>query len=484
MHRVSKIKEIILYGAGKRAQNLLELIRFTDIKKVYIVDSSEEKWGSCLEGYVIQPPDFLFQKEKVCFHIAVASKEAEAEIRKTLSEKYHYSPTYEIGYEELLRYLYRNHTGIQQKVLETQVINDEESFIFDCYNGLGLGGIEAWTQDVCSGLYDKCGKKMRILSPKGEYNLNKKIKIMVDYFDEVVKGDILIEENTGRVLQYLLSKLPCTVITSQADNVLMAASIIKKYHADRIRIISVIHGSVEKIYSRYDIFRNDIDLYIGVSQDIKQDLIGRGIDEGRVVSMTCPFPCEEKIQRTYTLNHIEPIRIGYAGRLEYEQKRMDLLLKLIERLNTDKVNFIMELAGDGSLRNQMEQEVIKLGAEERVRFLGQIDRDQIPEFWRRQDICVNVSDFEGRSISIIEAMGNGAVPVVTDTSGVKEDIADGVNGYIIPRGNYEIMTEKIKYLEVNRDCISKMGKLAHEIIYPKSLMKPHIEFWENILESE
>ena len=77
-------------------------------------------------------------------------------------------------------------------------------------------------------------------------------------------------------------------------------------------------------------------------------------------------------------------------------------------------------------------------------------------------------------------MGNGVVPVVTATSGVKEDITDGINGYIVPLGDYLLAVERIKYLEKHRNCLEKMGKLAHEEVYPKSLMETHVDFWRGI----
>ena len=87
-----------------------------------------------------------------------------------------------------------------------------------------------------------------------------------------------------------------------------------------------------------------------------------------------------------------------------------------------------------------------------------------------------------RSISILEAMGNGAVPVVTATSGVREDIREGVNGYIIPLRDYEIMVERIEELSHHRERLPGMGELAHSAVYPKSLMGTHLKFWEEILD--
>ena len=77
-------------------------------------------------------------------------------------------------------------------------------------------------------------------------------------------------------------------------------------------------------------------------------------------------------------------------------------------------------------------------------------------------------------------MGIGAIPVVTATSGVREDITDDVNGYIIPLGDDHTMVEKIEYLTEHRERLAEMGKLAHDVVYPKSLMENHLKFWEDV----
>ena len=95
--------------------------------------------------------------------------------------------------------------------------------------------------------------------------------------------------------------------------------------------------------------------------------------------------------------------------------------------------------------------------------------------------CVNIADYEGRSISITEAMGSGAVPIVTATSGVKEDIRQGKNGYIVPIGSYCDIAKHIEYFFLNREMLCTMGRLAHDAVLPKSYMKKHIDFWKEIL---
>lgn len=162
-------------------------------------------------------------------------------------------------------------------------------------------------------------------------------------------------------------------------------------------------------------------------------------------------------------------------------KRTDLLLRLAEVLLEKNENFILEIAGAGEYETNVRTFIDEERMGGYVRVIGRLSREEIPSFWERQDICVNISDTEGRSISIIEAMGGGAVPVVTATSGVREDIEDGVNGYIVPLGDYRAMADRIEYLSAHRDRLPQMGGLAHERIYPKSLMGPHLDFWKELL---
>lgn len=79
-------------------------------------------------------------------------------------------------------------------------------------------------------------------------------------------------------------------------------------------------------------------------------------------------------------------------------------------------------------------------------------------FWQRQDVALNVSDNEGRPIANMEAMLNGAVPVVTETMGVLEDVHDGENGFMVPICDYVGMADKIEYLEKIVLFFPKWGK--------------------------
>jgi glycosyltransferase involved in cell wall biosynthesis len=100
-----------------------------------------------------------------------------------------------------------------------------------------------------------------------------------------------------------------------------------------------------------------------------------------------------------------PVVLGYAGRIEQGQKRLDRLPALLRALDEVELCFRFEVLGDGALRAPLQR---KLG--NRVHFHGWLHED---EFWRvlaSWDGLVFFSDFEGGAIALFEAMAMGVVP--------------------------------------------------------------------------
>ncbi len=474
------IHKVILYGAGERCKHLSRILQQTDIEIAAIIDSDRDKWGDTIEGNEIMSPECMQKYCEEWFCITVADFRVKKMILESLCEQYHCDEKKEIHYNKLILEAYKQCLLIRKKIEKRNTDDQKESILFDCYNGLVLGGVEAWTVDLCETLIKSGKNRTFIISDNGNYDIP-------DWLvNHILSADINHQNafaisSIKSLIEIILGKLPCKVITCTTNEVMLAAYLVKLFYPEKIQILSVIHNSNERVYKEYMDFRECPDYYISVSQDIKRDMVGRGIEEKYISSITCPFACDPVLKRDYSENSSLPIRIGYAGRLEYEQKRMDLILKLLELLVKKNVCFQMEIAGDGAAKEDMEKFVSYHHLVHQVQFLGRLEREKIPAFWKRQDICVNLADYEGRSIMIIEAMGNGAVPVVTATSGVSDDIIDAVNGYIVPLQDYEAAANRIEYLEKHRKQLRKLGKLAHDEVYPKSLMEQHVEDWKEIL---
>jgi glycosyltransferase involved in cell wall biosynthesis len=72
------------------------------------------------------------------------------------------------------------------------------------------------------------------------------------------------------------------------------------------------------------------------------------------------------------------------------------------------------LATDRSLEPDVRQLVAELGLEDVVHVHPPVDHAEMPGWYRRADVYLSTSHHEGSNYSLIEALGFGCVPVVTD----------------------------------------------------------------------
>jgi glycosyltransferase involved in cell wall biosynthesis len=74
---------------------------------------------------------------------------------------------------------------------------------------------------------------------------------------------------------------------------------------------------------------------------------------------------------------------------------------------------------------------------------------------------------EGLPIAMLEAMGRGCIPVVSDDASISSVVMTGDNGYIVKKGDYSDLAEKIQRLLQNRNLMPEMSVKARSTIRHK-----------------
>ncbi len=98
----------------------------------------------------------------------------------------------------------------------------------------------------------------------------------------------------------------------------------------------------------------------------------------------------------------------------------------------------------------------------RVALAGHSGR--VHEYLRAADLFVNPSDYEGFSLTLVEALGC-AVPVVTTSVGVApEVIRDGLNGFLCPPKNKEAFTAALALALGQQSRWASIGRLGRESV--------------------
>jgi len=136
--------------------------------------------------------------------------------------------------------------------------------------------------------------------------------------------------------------------------------------------------------------------------------------------------------------------IGCVARLT-EQKGIKYLL---ETLSILKYVYNIEtraiIVGDGPLSVKLKKLAEKYGVNDRIEWIGAVD-DPI-DYYKKFDIFVLPSLWEGLPLVLIEAMASGIPVISTDTSGGLDIIKDRKNGLLIPRGSGEALAYAIQEL--------------------------------------
>jgi glycosyltransferase involved in cell wall biosynthesis len=223
-----------------------------------------------------------------------------------------------------------------------------------------------------------------------------------------------------------------------------------------LRVIAFAHSDQDHYYELLTYYEPIISKFVGVSDAICRRL--RRLFPGRlndICKLTYPVAAPNGSRRP---NHKKPLTITYAGRIEQRQKRIWDLIALSDLLALKKGHYHLRIAGDGpQLAHLTEHFEKKEYSNVSIEFLGLVAHESMPDLWADSDVSVLFSEFEGMSISMLESMAQGCVPVVTDVSGSKEKITHGKTGFIVSVGDIAAMARIIADLDANRAWIEHIS---------------------------
>lgn len=155
-----------------------------------------------------------------------------------------------------------------------------------------------------------------------------------------------------------------------------------------------------------------------------------------------------------------PIRIAYVGRIVQAQKQVMDLVPLAHTLAAEGVEAELHIVGDGPEAPTLRKQLRSIGSV-RVVYHGPQSPDWVQSFWPTIDVAVLVSEYEGASITMLEAMGQGVVPAVTRvSSGVEDWVEDGVSGVTAAVGHPEQLAHRIVELADDRARLQRIGSTA------------------------
>ncbi len=121
------------------------------------------------------------------------------------------------------------------------------------------------------------------------------------------------------------------------------------------------------------------------------------------------------------------VKILTVARLS-TQKALEISIDAMKLLKEQGIKARWYVLGEGDQRSFLEERIRRNGLEENFILAGAVDN---PYPWYAQtDLYVHCTRYEGKSIAIQEAQLLGCALLVSDCSGNREQVADGVDGLL------------------------------------------------------
>jgi glycosyltransferase involved in cell wall biosynthesis len=279
--------------------------------------------------------------------------------------------------------------------------------------------------------------------------------------------------------------------TTKAGVLGRLASLISFNKAIRIHTFHghVLHGYFSRTLTRIVILiekclASVTSALIAVGEQVKADLLNAGIgtkEKFHVIQPGFEFdsPLDRSIVREKLSISSSDFVICWIGRL-VQIKQPQRILEIARNLKERDRTFVMLVAGDGPLYDDIQSQISKEGLP--VRLLGW--RKDAHNLLSASDIAINTSLNEGIPISIIQAQTLGIPAIVSDVGSSREVIRHGETGFVL---EYSANS----FAEVIQDLIDNPNKLNQMSINAKKismkqyscqeLAKRHAKLYEQLL---
>jgi glycosyltransferase involved in cell wall biosynthesis len=130
------------------------------------------------------------------------------------------------------------------------------------------------------------------------------------------------------------------------------------------------------------------------------------------------------------------------------------------------------VANDGSLRGLLQQTAAAAPWGARVRFVGRLDAAAQERWYRSARWYLSLPASDSVSVSVLEAMSHGCVPVLSDLPANRELVQDGVNG-VIAGDDAVGVVEALQAIAARAPQIAQANRtwIAEHAIFPQAVAR-------------
>jgi glycosyltransferase involved in cell wall biosynthesis len=158
----------------------------------------------------------------------------------------------------------------------------------------------------------------------------------------------------------------------------------------------------------------------------------------------------------------------FSNRALSENYRIDKVIKIFYEIQHVYQEAQLIIANNGSELTNLQNLCSVLKIKSKVQFVGYLTTDEQREYYEKSNFYFTLPESDATSVSLLEAMAYGCIPIVSNLEANKEWIIDGRNGII----EKENLLKDIEKAIENHDRITLLNQ---EIIMKKGIFPENIK---------
>ena len=276
---------------------------------------------------------------------------------------------------------------------------------------------------------------------------------------------------------------PDVVLSARIFDAYEAVSECKK-HQPNLRLAVTIQAYEPHYLYDLRAYRESVDLCVTSGNMIRLAVIHwSNLPEDRVVSIPGGVSAPRvEIAPRYPRS---PIRIGYVGRLDQDQKRILDAEPFVRELDRKGIDYALDVVGTGPYETELSQGLTGWVAQGRVKFHGWQSKDRLYlEFFPNMDCLIHFAHTEGVTIAPREAMAHGVVPVISEFTGIDAEQQFVHESYSLtfPVGDMESAAANIGRLMSEPGLMERLSKNALASQSGKYTFAGSMDAWAEALD--
>lgn len=160
----------------------------------------------------------------------------------------------------------------------------------------------------------------------------------------------------------------------------------------------------------------------------------------------------------------EKQNVIYSNRQLKKLYRIDKIIEAFARfmVNKNSSDWKLVIGADGEEILSLKALTKKLKIENSVDFVGWLNKEQNSYYYNVAKYYISIPESDATSISLLEAMALGCIPILSDLPANREWVEHGRNGIIVNNLNQNFIEEALKIdynaaIDINKKIIAEHG---------------------------